>query len=144
MEDNKNGDKARPKIGIGVIVWRDGKILLGERISSHGMGTFSLPGGHLEFGESFEDAALREVEEETGLKNLTIKEMVSIGNDIAYDKHYVTIGILAESREGEPIAVEPEKTKNWQWYNPDHLPELLFSPSKKILNNWSNGQIYVM
>jgi 8-oxo-dGTP diphosphatase len=44
----------RPKVGIGVIVYRKGKILIGKRLSHHGAGTWEIPGGHLEFGESFE------------------------------------------------------------------------------------------
>ncbi len=111
-------------------------------MSSHGAGTFTLPGGHLEFGESFKDTARREVKEETGLKSLMIKGVISISNDLSYNKHYVTIGILTESTKGDPVDVEPTKTKNWQWYNLKNLPNPLFPPSKKILNNWQKGRIY--
>ena len=134
--------KERPKVGIGVLVVRDGKILLGERIGSLGSGTFSLPGGHLEFGEAFEQTAAREVREETGLENITIKELLSVSNDIAYDKHYVTLCFLAESKEGEPYPAEPEKCRGWQWYDPDHLPENIFLPSKKAIQNWLTGTTY--
>jgi 8-oxo-dGTP diphosphatase len=58
----------RPKVGVGVFIIKDKKILMGKRINSHGEGTWSLPGGHLEFFETFEDCAKREVMEETGLK----------------------------------------------------------------------------
>ncbi|MBI2476733.1 NUDIX domain-containing protein, partial [Candidatus Uhrbacteria bacterium] len=40
----------RPKVGVGVIVWRDCEVLMQERIGAHGAGTWSFPGGHLEFG----------------------------------------------------------------------------------------------
>src|SRR4051812_40215675 len=99
-------DKERPKVGIGVIITRNGKILVGERTGNHGAGTFMIPGGHLEFGESFEETALREAEEETGLTDMKVKGVVSIGNDIAYGKHYVSIGVLVESPSGEPT--DPE------------------------------------
>lgn len=132
----------RPKVGIGVIVCRDGKILIGERTANHGSDTFMIPGGHLEFGESFEETARREVEEETGLKDIEIRGVVSLANDIAYDKHYVTIGVLAESKEGEPYTAEPEKCQNWQWLDPKDVPENLFLPSKKVIQNWLRGTMY--
>ena len=57
-----------PQVGVGVLILRDGKVLLGRRKGSHGAGCWSAPGGHLEFGETLEDCAAREVLEETGLK----------------------------------------------------------------------------
>jgi 8-oxo-dGTP diphosphatase len=130
----------RPKVGIGVIVMRDGKILLGERLSGHGSQTFCLPGGHLEGGESFEECARREVEEETGLKDLIVKGLVSVSNDIAYDKHYVSLGVLTESHSGEPINAEPNVTENWKWYDTQNLPNNIFVPSANVIKNWLNKQ----
>jgi 8-oxo-dGTP diphosphatase len=62
--------------GVGVMIFSDGKILLGKRHSDpqkadselHGEGTWTMPGGKLDFGESFEQGACREVFEETGIK----------------------------------------------------------------------------
>lgn len=135
-------EQERPKIGVGVIVQRGDKILLGERLHGHGANTFMIPGGHLEFGESFEETARREVEEETGLKNIIIKDVVSVGNDIQYEKHYVSIGVLAESTEGEPYNAEPDKAKNWYWGDPHELPEPFFEMSRKVVNNWLAGKMY--
>ena len=132
----------RPRVGIGVIVIRDGKILLGERTSSHGAGTFQIPGGHLEFGETFEEAALREVVEETGLTTLVAKGVVSVGNDIAYDKHYVSIGILAESLDGDPYDAEPEHSKNWRWYDLNSMPSPIFPHSRRVIDNWLSSDFY--
>lgn len=132
----------RPLVGIGVIIERNGKILIGERTNSHGAGSFQIPGGHLEFGESFEDCAKREAGEETGLNDIVIKKIISVGNDIAYGKHYVSIGMLAESLAGEPTNPEPEKSCAWQWYEPKDIPENMFLHSKKVIKHWLNGTFY--
>ena len=130
----------RPKVGIGVVVVRGNKILIGQRLSGHGSGTYQIPGGHLEFGETFEGAALREVREETGLTDLTARGVVSLANDIAYDKHYVSIGILAEWKSGEPYDAEPEHSGNWKWYDVNNLPEPIFPHSKRVIDNWRSGK----
>ena len=71
----------RPKVGVGVIIVKEGKILLGKRKNAHGEGTWCPPGGHLELGESYEECAKRETFEETGLqiKNL---QFITATNDI--------------------------------------------------------------
>lgn len=92
--------------------------------------------------ESFEETAKREVKEETGLENISIKGLVSVGNDIAYEKHYVSIGILAESTIGEPYNSEPTRAQNWKWCDPKELPEPFFLPSKKVIKNWLEGVVY--
>ncbi|KAK1380955.1 Geranyl diphosphate phosphohydrolase [Heracleum sosnowskyi] len=56
-----------PFVGIAVFVIKGKKVLIGRRLSSVGHNTYCVPGGHLEFGESFEQCAVREVKEETGL-----------------------------------------------------------------------------
>ena len=135
-------ENERPKVGVGVILLKEGKVLLGERLSSHGAGTFALPGGHVEFGESFEDTARREVEEETGLTDIVIKDFVCVKNDRVYGKHFITTGILAEWQSGEPVIMEPDKSGDWKWYALDELPADIFLPSKAVIDNWLAGKIY--
>lgn len=122
--------RTRPKVGIGVVILRKDKILVGKRLSSHGAGVWEIPGGHLEFGESFEEAAIREAVEETGLTSLKPKGVISLHNDIAYDKHYISIGVLLESESGEPTDPEPEHSSGWYWCDPHKLPEPFFSHSQ--------------
>ena len=135
-------EKERPKVGIGSLVMRDGKVLIGKRIGGHGSGTCMIPGGHLEFGESFEDAAIREATEETGLTDFEIKGIVSLGNDIAFQKHYISIGVLLESLSGEPFNNEPEKAIEWQWLDPKKLPEPMFPHAEKVIKNYLTGKFY--
>ncbi len=132
----------RPKVGIGTLIFRGDKILLGRRLSSHGAGTWQIPGGHLEFGESFEECAVREGLEETGLTDLRAIDIVSVSNDIAYDKHYITVGVLVESKHGEPTSPETEHSSEWHWHDPNDLPKPMFAHSERTVKNWLSNQIY--
>lgn len=129
----------RPLVACGIIVLRNGKILLGERLSSHGAGTFQIPGGHLEYGKTFAEQAAIEVQEETGLTEIIFKGVISLNNEIVYGKHYVSLGLLAESTQGEPHTGEPGKSRNWQWYDPEQLPHPLFAPSEGVIAAWKSG-----
>lgn len=134
--------KARPKVGVGVLITRNGKILVGKRLSAHGSGHWQIPGGHLEHGESFEAAAIREAREETGLTDLKAKGVVSVHNDIAFDTHYVSIGVLLECPSGEPTNPEPEQSSDWHWRDPEDLPEPFFPHSLNVVTNWLNKTVY--
>lgn len=127
-------EKNRPKIGVGAIVIKKGKVLLGKRKNAHGDGTWSFPGGHLEFGESIEDCARRETEEETGLIIDNFEKSV-FTNDVfeKEGKHYVTLYAIAEISEGEPVVAEPEKCEEWKWFDWDNLPSPLFIPIENLL-----------
>ncbi|AUV88388.1 nucleotide triphosphate diphosphatase NUDT15 [Vibrio campbellii] len=122
------------RVGVATIIRRDGAILLGERIGSHGANTWATPGGHLELGESIEDCAKREVLEETGLIVDSI-EKFTFTNDIfeKEGKHYVTLFVVASSASGEPQVTEPDKCKQWKWCRLDDLPEPLFLPLINLL-----------
>jgi 8-oxo-dGTP diphosphatase len=98
-----------------------------------------MPGGKLHFKESLEDAAYREVFEETGIRaNKEKLEIISVTNDIAEDVHFVTIGFLCKDFEGEPKVMEPDEITEWRWFELNNLPSPIFFPSKKILNNFFN------
>lgn len=124
----------RPKIGVGAIIIKNGKVLLGKRKNSHGDGTWSFPGGHLEFGESVEDSAKRETKEETGLMIDSFEKSV-FTNDVFEEenKHYVTLYAIAKISEGEPVVAEPEKCEEWKWFDWDNLPNPLFVPIENLL-----------
>lgn len=118
-----------PRIGIGVIVLRGKRILLGQRSGAHGAGTWALPGGHLEFGESLAECARREVLEETGL----VIAGVTAGpftNDffVAEQKHYVTLFMLATVARGDAERREPDKCLRWDWFEWPAFPAPLFQP----------------
>ena len=122
------------RVGVAVVIIRDGKILLGERIGSHGANTWATPGGHLEMGEEIEACAIRETLEETGLE---VSEVSPLGfsNDVfnPLNKHYVTLYVVASGVEGEPEIMEPNKCLAWQWFGLDELPEPLFLSLENFL-----------
>lgn len=122
------------RVGVGVILIRDNKILLGERMGSHGANTWSPPGGHLEFGENIETCAIRETEEETGLIISSV-EKLAFTNDFfeKEEKHYVTLFVTASDITGEPHVTEPDKCKQWQWFELNALPQPLFLPLQNLL-----------
>ena len=89
----------------------------------HGADGFQSPGGHLEYMESFEECAKREVREECGIEIENIR-FLCVANARAFaPKHYVHIGLTADWKSGEPMQLEPEKTGPWAWYPLDALPE---------------------
>lgn len=124
----------RPHIGVGVMVWNGDRLLLGKRISSHGENSWQFPGGHLEFGETVEDCARREVMEEAGI---SIRDIRPGGytNDVFIDadKHYVTLFVTSEYDSGELVVMEPDKCEQWQWFQWSDLPQPLFLPIRNFL-----------
>ncbi|MFW5991429.1 MAG: nucleotide triphosphate diphosphatase NUDT15 [Candidatus Nanoarchaeia archaeon] len=127
----------RPFVGVGVIVRKNGRVLLGKRKSSHGEGTWCFPGGHLEYGEDIEDCAKRETKEETGIEIQNLKR-AGFTNDIFGEKHYVTLFIVSDYLAGEVQLKEPDKCEKWEWFSWDALPEPLFLPVKNLLKQEFN------
>jgi 8-oxo-dGTP diphosphatase len=137
-------------VGFGVMILKNGKILLGkrhedpEKASSQlkGAGTWTMPGGKLHFGETFEEGAKREVMEETGIKIIKVN-VICVNNDMVETAHFVTIGLLSEEFEGESKVMEPDEITEWQWFDLNHLPSPLYFPSAKVLENYKKKQFYL-
>jgi len=119
-----------------VFVFKNGKFLMGQRKGSHGNGTWSLPGGWLEYQESFEEAARREVLEETGIK---IKNIAFGGltNNIfkEEDVHSLTVWLTSNWQSGDPQILEPDKFIDQRWIDFNSLPEPLFLPWQRFLES---------
>ncbi|KAK8167780.1 7,8-dihydro-8-oxoguanine triphosphatase NUDT15 [Phyllosticta citrichinensis] len=127
-----------PRVGVGVFILnKSGAFIAGLRKGNHGSGTWALPGGHLEFGESLEECAAREVLEETGL---TIDRehirFLTATNSVWKDEglHYVTVFMTAILKdEGvEPQIMEPEKCEAWQWVEYEELISWANDPQRKL------------
>ncbi|KAL6765196.1 MutT/nudix family protein [Haematococcus lacustris] len=123
------------RVGVGVLLIKPGgRVLVGRRKGSHGSGTWSLPGGHLEFGESFEACAVREVLEETGITLRETNLSLAWANNNIFDdqqppKHYVTIFMhCCVPEETTASLMEPDKCEGWEWRPYGQVPEPVFMP----------------
>lgn len=131
-----------PKVGVGVMILKDNKVLLAKRKGSHGAGEYSFPGGHLEYMESFEDCARRETTEECGINIKNIKFLYVTNVKKYAPKHYVHIGVVAEWASGEPRVIEPEKAEQWSWYELEKLPKPLFEFCRLSFDAYKKGRNY--
>jgi len=103
------GDNARgPLVGVGCLVLDSlGRVLLVKRAYPPGAGKWSIPGGHVELGEDIVEAAVRELEEETGIKAIP-QGVINVDTLIVLDeagtikRHYVLIDILFKDPQGTP------------------------------------------
>ncbi|MDQ2903772.1 MAG: NUDIX domain-containing protein [Chloroflexota bacterium] len=124
----------RPSIGVGVII-RDGdQVLLMKRQNSHGAGTWSMPGGHLEYGETPQECAIREAEEEVGVC-IADPSFCTITNDFfeAEGKHYVTIWMESKYVSGEARVNSAREMSAVGWFSWDALPTPRFLPLENLL-----------
>lgn len=131
----------RPKVGVGVVVLQDKKVLLGKRKNAHGAGAWSFAGGHLEFGESVEVCAARELLEETGLEARTLHLGPWVNDIIDGDKHYITLFAFVTQFEGTLQLLEPEKCEGWYWFHLHSLPSPLFPPVSSLIKKIGADQL---
>jgi len=136
----------RPRVGIGVIIENtEGKILIGKRKGSYAP-YFSIPGGHLENGETFEEAAIREIEEETGLIIEKPKVICVTDNLRTYKEsniHFVSVILHTKQFKGEPTIKEPDKCESWQWVKPKELPQPHFDASEYGIECFLKNEFYI-
>lgn len=129
-----------PRVGVGVWITRaDGRVLLVRRKNAHGEGTWSTPGGHLDFGEAPDVCAAREAEEETGVRIVGVT-LRGLTNDLfpEHGLHYVTLWFDAQWDEASAAFVAaPDELDQVGWFDPAHLPEPLFTPlAQRLAGRW--------
>ncbi len=143
-------NKIKMGIGVGVIIFNENnQLLLGLRNSDsdkadselHLEGTWTMPGGKVEFDESFEEAGIREVKEETDL-NVEEVEVISFTNDKNQYAQFVTAGMIAKKYTGNVKAMEPDEIIDWKWFDLNNLPQNIYFPSEKLLKNFLTGKMY--
>jgi len=137
------GEKPQVGVGFGVLILNNRKqILLGKRNTGTNE-IWTMPAGRINFSEGLEEAAARKTQAETGLVvDLDHLKIISLSNDIMPDSHYVTVGFRCTDFTGEPRVIQPEKMKEWKWFELDGLPQPLFKPSAEIIENFLHDRLY--
>ncbi len=124
----------KPQIGTGIIITKGDQVLLIKRKGPHGAGTWSTPGGHLEFGETPEQCARREAKEEVGM-DVTEARFRAVTNDMFEDegRHYITIWMDCQTLPQEPVIAAEREVAELGWFIWDTLPGPLFLPLENLL-----------
>lgn len=120
-----------PKVAAGALVVRDDTILLNQRDIDPGLGRWGLPAGFVDLGERVEDAAVREVKEETGL-DVRLDGLLGIYSDL---ERNVVLVIYRASISGGELIVGHE-TRAVGFFPPNALPELAFIQNLTIITDW--------
>jgi 8-oxo-dGTP diphosphatase len=123
----------KPQVGTGIIITKDDKVLLMKRKGPHGKGTWSTPGGHLDFGETLEQCARREAKEEVGVDVVNIR-FRAVTNDLfePEGRHYITIWMEGQPT-GEPLIASEREVAELGWFAWNSLPGPLFLPLQNLI-----------
>ena len=134
-----------PMVGVGVVVWKDNAVLLIQRGKPPRAGTWSLPGGRQELGETTREAGVREVREETGLE-VDIKDLIDVVDTIHRDDEgrvrmqYTLVDYWAEWVSGELVA--GTDAADARWVDPADLPAYnLWDETLRVIDLFSESAL---
>ncbi len=126
---------ADPKVVAVVLIEHEDKLLLGKRSINPGLGFWSFPSGYVNRGEKVEEAALREVKEETNL-DVRLTGLLGVYSD--NDNPIILIVYRAEvSGDINQLQPQPEEVSELAFFSLADLPELAFPFDHSIFNHWA-------
>lgn len=128
-----------PVVGVGALLVRpDGHVLIGHRVKRGEEASWCLPGGHVEPGETFEAAAVREIAEETGVVGVADARVFACTLNTTGERTHLTAGVVVTTAQDAPevTVTEPDVFDRWIWADPAALPEPLFPASAVLAAAW--------
>jgi nucleoside triphosphatase len=134
VSDNKARRYPEPTVGA-LILNRQGQVLLAK--SSKWQNRFTLPGGHIELGETAEEALKREVREEVGLEIETIRflhfQEAIYSPEFIHRRHFVFLDFLCEAKT-DHVQIDNKEIQDFLWTDPQKALEMNVEPfSKKTI-----------
>ena len=116
----------------------DGTVLIGHRIKRGESESWCLPGGHVEAGESFESAAVREIAEESGIYEVEGAQLFAVVLHTGAERTHVTAGVLVRLAAASAEAATPENDvfDRWAWARPGEFPVPLYPASAALIAAW--------
>ena len=135
-----------PRVGLGIIIENNkGQVLVMKREGSHAP-FWSIPGGKLELGETFEEGATRELKEELDI-DIDDPKVIAVTNNLktyeAEGAHFISIIFSVKAFRGEPKIMEPDKCTEIRWVDPNKLPQPHFDASELGVRCYIEGVPYV-
>lgn len=130
---------ARPLVGVGAVVWRGPDVLLVRRARPPNAGSWSIPGGGLEPGETLLEAIAREVREEVGLElrclvMIAAVELIRRDPDGRVRYHYLLADATAEAAGPDQLAPDPAEISEAGWFAPERLDGLgLWRETRRVI-----------
>ena len=124
-----------PKVAVICVVPRNGKVLMIRRGTDQGYGLWGLPGGYVDRGEVVEQAAAREVWEETGLK-VEPGDLIGLFSESGDP---VIVAVFVASEIGGELEPGPEALEVG-FFPVDDLPELAFPRDQNVLEIWQSTE----
>jgi 8-oxo-dGTP diphosphatase len=132
-----------PTLSVSIVpVYPDGRIVLARRVDSD---RFAVPGGIVDWGETIEETAQRELEEETGLEWVRLLGLVGVYSSPARDPrtHAVSVTVAAEVR-GEPVIHDPLEISELHTFAPSDIPfGYLAFDGEQQLRDYLGGKVAV-
>lgn len=119
--------RARPGLTVDMVIicTPQQKLLLIQRGGDPFKGYWALPGGHVEEGEGLLDAAKRELAEETGITQVSLRQMGTYGDPGRDPRGWMATVVFA-GHVNEPVAVAGDDAAAAQWFPLDNLPQMAF------------------